>query len=179
MDLQFYIGFTKTKGLYSRVISFITKEDVTHSFIGYKDLTLHAVGSRTIIKSLDNTLKKANNVQLVPLPALKPKATCVTLERLKDAYFSKPYDWLSILGLGWVLLIRKVTFNKVTLTNPFATNDERQGYFCSEECVDFLQNIFPDQEINEIFKNVDQNITTPGTLKKILLENGFNFTYIK
>lgn len=178
-NTQFSVGFVYSPSIYSWFIKAFTGGEVTHCFIRFNNLCVHAVGKKTQVKTYQDTLNEVSLCYEFELPQLTLTASVDVIEKIKKEYLNKPYDWLSIFGFLWAILINRLSFNKIKLHNPFAADDNINGYFCSEQCLDFLQNTFPDNKINTLFREYDQNVISPSALKSLLESKGFVATVSK
>jgi hypothetical protein len=129
------IGFSTTNRIFSRLIKWATRSRASHAFVMVK-----VAGEPIIIHATHNgvncdhykVFKKSKKIVVqykLEVPEENKLAATATALKLLD----RPYDFLSIVGFGWVL------FNKALgrqTKNPFRN---RTAYQCSEFALEILR----------------------------------------
>lgn len=122
------VGFSTTNKIMSRIIKWATRSKASHSYvlvtIAGEPIVIHA-NAHGVNCDHYNKFKKDKKIVVeykLLIDENKEKQAIATAVRLLD----QPYDFLSIVGFGWVLLWK--TFG-CKVKNPFPN---RSAYQCSE-----------------------------------------------
>jgi len=153
------IGFSTSKSILSRLIRWITKSKVSHTYLRLNikghDMVLH---SNQHGVNFDQWEDFKANFEIVAEFELN-----IANEQESNAWnyaiaqLDKPYDFLAITGFLWVLLNKRI---KRKVSNPFPN---RSAYFCSELVIESLK-AADFERANEL----DRELTSPEDLIKFL-----------
>jgi len=122
------IGFSTTNKIMSRIIRWFTRSKASHSYVRIQvsdePIVIHA-NQHGVNCDHYSKFKKSSKIvsefELLVTPAEEKQAISHAL-RLLD----RPYDFLSVIGFGWVLFCRMLGCK---VKNPFPN---RSAYQCSE-----------------------------------------------
>ena len=154
-----HIGFSTTDKIASRLIRWLTRSKVSHTFIRFKiageDVVLHATSHGVNLDYYPKFAKKNKIVEEYMLKLTDSDTNKVISGALKK--LDRPYDYLSIMGFFWVLVAK--SFRR-RVKNPFPN---RSAYFCSELVAKTLGAIeFPGA------KDLDYELTSPEDLMEFM-----------
>ena len=154
------VGFSSTKAIMSRIIMWATRSKASHSYIRFE-----VAGEPIVIHSNQHGVncdhytkfKKGKKIvkeyELDLTPEQEQIILAYVLKRLDS-----PYDFLSVLGFGWVLFC-KALGRKVK--NPFPN---RAAYQCSE----FVLRSLRDAGKLDGFNHLARERVAPEDLIKVL-----------
>lgn len=151
------VGFSKAKNILSRLIRWVTKSEVSHTFLRLKikgqDMVLHSNQWGVNFDQYEDFVKHSDIVAQFELTMEQEDAAWdYALTKL-----DRPYDFLAIAGFAWVLLNKR--FGRKT-KNPFPN---KSAYFCSELVIEALKAAeFPGSA------DLDRELTSPEDLINFL-----------
>jgi hypothetical protein len=129
------IGFSSTDAIISRIIKWFTRSKASHAYVLFE-----VAGEQLVIHSTEKGINcdcyrkfvKENKI-VAEYKLLIDKDSDRRALAQAICMLDKPYDFLSVLGFGWVI------FNRVIgrrIKNPFPN---RSAYHCSEFALTMLR----------------------------------------
>lgn len=153
------IGFSTSNSLISKIIRKLTRSKVSHTYLRHNieghELVLHANQHGVEFDKYSDFYKKFTIVAEYTLEMADAQEKAFVFYAIQQV--DRPYDFLSLIGFGWVLLNK--AFNR-KVRNPFRN---KSAYFCSELMVTSLQAAqFYNTDI------LDRDLTSPEDLMEFL-----------
>jgi len=154
------VGFSSTKAIVSRIIMWATRSKASHSYIRFEvagePIVIHANQHGV---NCDHYIKFKKGKKIVKefkmdlTPEQEYDIVSYALKRLDS-----PYDFLSVIGFGWVLFCKLFGCN---VKNPFPN---KSAYQCSEFVLRALR------EAGKVrgLENIPKERVAPETLINIL-----------
>jgi hypothetical protein len=153
------IGFSSRCSILSKTIRYLTHSKASHAYIvfsvGEEELVIQS-GSKGVYCEHYEVFRQHAHIVAEYQLSITPKEENLILDyALKQLL--KPYDYLAIVGFGWILL------NKSFGRKAKQLFRNKSAYFCSELIIAYLQNAnFP---LSHLF---DKEITSPEDIIEFL-----------
>jgi len=122
------VGFSSTKKIMSRIIMWATRSKASHSYIRFdvagEPVVIHSNQHGINCDHYDKFKKSKKIVKEFKMDLSPEQEKAILSHALK--LLDTPYDFLSVVGFGWVLLCKALGCK---VKNPFPN---RSAYQCSE-----------------------------------------------
>ena len=142
------VGFSHSDNIFSKLIMWITKSNISHAYIRLDNIVFQASGLRVFEESYESFLTYETIIKEIPITMTDEQFG--KAEAFRKSALGKPYSIQEVFGFVCVMFMKNI-FN-ITISNPFKDDDSK--FVCSELAAKYLG-----------IDDSKENITPCGLLK--------------